>query len=123
MRLVGSGLGRSRGSGSSAPSFHTRLPSLRKGKDRVSEALGERRGERRGGSEGDVGSAMSTRKHKEGPDVVPGCRLVTIVAGLPLSGTLALITRSALSLQVCQEASRIGWDRGQGTASELESAL
>lgn len=54
--MVGSGLGSSRGSGGSFPSSHTRLPSLRKGKERVREALGERSGV----PEGDVrpGSAM-----------------------------------------------------------------
>lgn len=58
MRLVGNGLGRSRGSGCSFPSSHTRLPSLRKGKERVREELF---GERSGVLEGDVrlGSAMS----------------------------------------------------------------
>lgn len=57
MRLVGSGLGRSRGRGGSFPSSHTRLPSLRKGKERVREVFGERSRV----SEGDVrlGSAMS----------------------------------------------------------------
>lgn len=57
MRLVGSGLGKSRGSPCSALSSHTRLPSLRNGKERVSGALGERSGV----AEGDVrlGSAMS----------------------------------------------------------------
>lgn len=57
MRLVGSGLGSSLGSGCSFPSSHTRLPSLRKGKERVREELGERSGV----PEGDVslGSAMS----------------------------------------------------------------
>lgn len=57
MRLVGSGLGSSRGRGCSLPSSHTLLLSLKKGKDRVTELLGERRGV----PEGDVrlGSAMS----------------------------------------------------------------
>lgn len=57
VRLVGNGLGKSRGSGCSLPSSHTRLLSLRKGKERVREALGERSGV----PEGDVrlGSAMS----------------------------------------------------------------
>lgn len=57
MRLVGSGLGRSLGSGCSFPSSHTRLPSLRKGKERLRDELGERSGV----PEGDVslGSAMS----------------------------------------------------------------
>lgn len=55
--MVGSGLGRSLGSGCSFPSSHTRLPSLRKGKERVRDELGERSGV----PEGDVslGSAMS----------------------------------------------------------------
>lgn len=65
MRLVGSGLGRSLGSGCSFPSSHTRLPSLRKGKERVRDELGERSGV----PEGDVslGSAMS-----EATDGAPG---------------------------------------------------
>lgn len=57
VRLVGSGLGSSLGSGCSFPSSHTRLPSLKKGKEREREELGERSGV----PEGDVnlGSAMS----------------------------------------------------------------
>lgn len=55
--MVGSGLGRSRGDCGSFPSSQTRLPSLRKGKERVRGVFGERRRV----SEGDVrlGSAMS----------------------------------------------------------------
>lgn len=58
-RLVGSGLGRSRGSGGSLPSGHALLPSRGNGKERVSGALGERRGV----PEGDVmlGSAIVRR--------------------------------------------------------------
>lgn len=60
MRLVGNGLGRSLGSCCSLPSSHTRLLSLRKGKERVRDALGERSGV----PEGDVrlGSAMTARR-------------------------------------------------------------
>lgn len=67
MRLVGSGLGRSLGSGCSLPSSHTRLPSLRKGNERPRDELGERSGV----PEGDVslGSAMS-----EATDGVAGGR-------------------------------------------------
>lgn len=63
MRLVGSGLGRSLGSGCSFPSSHTRLPSLRKGKERVRDELGERSGV----PEGDVslGSAMSVGEEED----------------------------------------------------------
>lgn len=68
--MVGSGLGRSRGSGFSFPSSHTRLPSLRKGKERVREELGERSGV----PEGDVrlGSAMSDvmKRRRTGEDDV-----------------------------------------------------
>lgn len=72
MRLVGNGLGRSLGSGCSFPSSHTRLLSLRKGKDRVREVLGERSGV----PVGDVrlGSAMSDvtrrRRRRMGEDGV-----------------------------------------------------
>lgn len=62
--MVGSGLGRSRGSsGGSLLSSHTRLPSLRKGKERVREAVGERSGV----SVGDEtpGSAMSKCDEEE----------------------------------------------------------
>lgn len=68
VRLVGSGLGRSRGRGCSFPSSHTRLLSLKKGKDRVTELPGERRGV----PEGDVrpGSAMSNviKRRRTGED-------------------------------------------------------
>lgn len=64
--MVGNGLGRSLGSGCSFPSSHTRLPSLRKGKERLRDVLGERSGV----PEGDVrlGSAMPdvTRRRMEG---------------------------------------------------------
>lgn len=87
MRLVGSGLGRSRGRCSSAPSFHTRPSSLRNGKDRVSEALGERSG----ASEGDVRleSAMS-KEMKTGrggycPSVLPAAgELLTLLGSVYL---------------------------------------
>lgn len=67
--MVGNGLGRSLGSGCSFPSSHTRLLSLRKGKDRVREVLGERSGV----PVGDVrlGSAMSDvtrRRRRMGED-------------------------------------------------------
>lgn len=68
--MVGNGLGKSLGSGCSFPSSHTRLPSLRKGKERVRDVLGERSGV----PEGDVrlGSAMPavTRRRMEGGGVV-----------------------------------------------------
>lgn len=74
VRLVGSGLGRSLGSGGSFPSSHTRLPSLRKGKERVRDELGERSGV----PEGDVrlGSAMSdaTERGRMEKDAEPGRR-------------------------------------------------
>lgn len=70
VRFVGNGLGKFLGSGCCFPSSHTRLPSLRNGKERVREALGERRGV----PEGDVrlGSAMSnvTRRRRMGEDGV-----------------------------------------------------
>ena len=95
MRLVGSGLGRSRGSGGSFPSSHTRLLSLRKGKDRVRGASGERSGV----PEGDVrlGSAMSAvmKISRTGEDDVDagsfsvsccccssGCSLLTLLSVL-----------------------------------------
>lgn len=72
--MVGSGLGRSLGSGGSFPSSHTRLPSLRKGKERVRDELGERSGV----PEGDVrlGSAMSdaTERGRTEEDAEPGRR-------------------------------------------------
>lgn len=85
MRLVGNGLGKSRGSGGSLPSSHTRLPSLKKGKERVRELLGERRGV----PEGDVrlGSAMSdvTRKRRrmgeDGVDAVLDAAATPSAAG------------------------------------------
>ena len=81
--MVGSGLGRSRGSGCARPSSHTRLPSLRKGKERVREVLGERSGV----LEGDVrlGSAMSevtTRMREDGVGAVLGAQAADTVVCL-----------------------------------------
>lgn len=74
--------------------------------------MGERRGERRGGSEGEAGSAMLKWETQGRSRSGPGA-----------AGLLALISGSVLSLQVCQEAERIGRDRGQGTTSERDSVI
>lgn len=66
------------------------------------------------------GLPCSSSKHKEGPRLQAGD---TCGPSASERETLAPITRSALSLQVCQEASRIGWDRGQGTTGEGESVF
>lgn len=84
MRLVGNGLGKSLGSGFSFPSSHTRLPSLRKGKERVRDVLGERSGV----PEGDVrlGSAMPdvlSRRRMEGGGVDA---VLTAAAAPPATG-------------------------------------
>lgn len=76
--MVGSGLGRSWGSGGSLPSCHGLLPSLGKGKERLRGALGERSGV----PEGDVmlGSAMSNAMkgcRMEGGDVEPAAALLS----------------------------------------------
>lgn len=78
MRLVGSGLGSSLGSGGSFPSSHTRLPSLRKGKDSVSEVLGERSGVpegdvRRGSAMSDVATDEEDEEEEEGGGARCGC--------------------------------------------------
>lgn len=77
--MVGSGLGRSWGSGGSLASCHGLLPSLGKGKERLRGALGERSGVP---PEGDVtlGSAMSNAMkgcRMEGGDVEPAAALLS----------------------------------------------
>lgn len=110
MRLVGSGLGRSLGSGCSFPSSHTRLPSLRKGKERVRDELGERSGV----PEGDVnlGSAMSEATPRR-MHLSFSRRAWGSAAGL---GPMTTIWRSTVSLHVCQEETRCE-RREQGGAS------
>lgn len=82
--MVGNGLGKSLGNGCSFPSSHTRLPSLKKGKERVREVLGERSGV----PEGDVrlGSAIldvtrSRRMGEGGEDAVMDAAATPRAAG------------------------------------------
>lgn len=64
VRLVGSGLGSSPGWGGFLSRSHTRLPSLRKGKESCSGVLGDV-----SGSDGSDGSAAG---EASGSDILPG---------------------------------------------------
>lgn len=121
VRLVGSGLGSSLGSACSPLSSQTRLPSLRKGKDTVRGASGDRSGV----AEGDVrlGSVMPSLVGGERgmmPPLLPPPPLLLLrfklqSASVPLNTAvlgeasfsvgqgLSKLSRSALSLQVDQE--------------------
>lgn len=125
VRLVGSGLGSSLGSACSPLSSQTRLPSLRKGKDTVRGASGDRSGV----AEGDVrlGSVMPSLIGGERgmmPPLLPPPPLLLLLlllrfklqsASVPLNTAvlgeasfsvgqgLSKLSRSALSLQVDQE--------------------
>lgn len=124
VRLVGSGLGSSLGSACSPLSSQTRLPSLRKGKDTVRGASGDRSGV----AEGDVrlGSVMPSLVGGERgmmPPLLPPPLLLLLLllrfklqsASVPLNTAvlgeasfsvgqgLSKLSRSALSLQVDQE--------------------
>lgn len=124
MRLVGNGLGKSLGSGCSFPSSHTRLPSLRKGKDRVRDVLGERSGVPEG--EVRLGSAMSdvTRTRGMEEDGVQ-CWMLLLLLLLEPHAENGPLTRMSVRWRICEsvclEMPAAVWDTG--SADKSRSAL